>query len=342
MKVEITFHNLAHSTLVTYSTPIKCIKQTKTNITTQNTKLEMINLNLFTLSFILLSSTNALVTNHPTVSKIFPLRTIKIIDDDYSSSRSLGIDTSTSKTLSRRDWFKSSAISASIASLLSCSAPIEYALAFDQSAPLCDPTVSIFQKGERVVYLIGTAHISDDSAQLVGKIVQDVKPNAVFVELDAKRVKMGMKSSDDNSIDAVKRRSEELDPAAIAPKKPSPFDLKAKVLRAGSQAVGKAISGLYKKLESQGFSAGEEFAIAIKEGLALSPPAAIILGDRDVDVTLQRLTEALSKTDIKQLLLNEDLSSFEAKLPDNVKSQLDAGEDLSKEQMTMFVVSSFL
>ena len=109
---------------------------------------------------------------------------------------------------------------------------------------------------------------------------------------------MGMKSNNQSEIDDVKRKSEEVDPS----QKPSQkkvaggmFDLKAKALQAGSQAVGKAISGLYKKLEAEGFSAGEEFVVAIKEGLALSPPATIVLGDRDVDVTLQRLTEALSK-----------------------------------------------
>ena len=151
---------------------------------------------------------------------------------------------------------------------------------------------------------------------------------------------MGMKSNNQSEIDDVKRKSEEVDPS----QKPSQkkvaggmFDLKAKALQAGSQAVGKAISGLYKKLEAEGFSAGEEFVVAIKEGLALSPPATIVLGDRDVDVTLQRLTEALSKTDIKKLFSSDDMTPIQSKLPDQVKAEIDAGQELSKEQMTVFV-----
>ena len=40
----------------------------------------------------------------------------------------------------------------------------------------------------RLVYLLGTAHISEVSAELAGRLVRDTHPNAVFVELDLKRV----------------------------------------------------------------------------------------------------------------------------------------------------------
>lgn len=60
---------------------------------------------------------------------------------------------------------------------------------------ICDPTVSVWQKtsnsvdsGVRTVVLLGTAHISQLSAELAGQLVRDVRPNAVFVELDLKRV----------------------------------------------------------------------------------------------------------------------------------------------------------
>jgi hypothetical protein len=52
----------------------------------------------------------------------------------------------------------------------------------------CDATVSVWRRGRRLVYLLGTAHISEVSAQLAGQLVQDAHPNAVFVELDLKRV----------------------------------------------------------------------------------------------------------------------------------------------------------
>jgi pheromone shutdown protein TraB len=53
---------------------------------------------------------------------------------------------------------------------------------------VCDPTVSVWTRGNRIIYLLGTAHISEGSAQLAGQLVRDVVPEGVFVELDIKRV----------------------------------------------------------------------------------------------------------------------------------------------------------
>ena len=56
------------------------------------------------------------------------------------------------------------------------------------TAALCDPTVSIWERNGRIIYLLGTAHISETSAQLAGQLVRDSHPDAVFVELDFKRI----------------------------------------------------------------------------------------------------------------------------------------------------------
>jgi pheromone shutdown protein TraB len=79
---------------------------------------------------------------------------------------------------------------------------------------------------------------------------------------------------------------------------------------------------MYSKLESEGFKAGDEFAMSVREGLAIG--ATIVLGDRDVEVTLQRLTKAITKTDIRKLLSadSEVEKSMEALLPEGMKSQL--------------------
>jgi hypothetical protein len=59
---------------------------------------------------------------------------------------------------------------------------------------LCDPTVSVWQIGGttsapgRTIVLLGTAHISQLSAELAGTLVREIRPDAVFVELDLKRV----------------------------------------------------------------------------------------------------------------------------------------------------------
>jgi len=56
------------------------------------------------------------------------------------------------------------------------------------SSAVCDPTVRSFSKGTRVLHIVGTAHISSESADLAGRLVHEAKPDAVFVELDATRL----------------------------------------------------------------------------------------------------------------------------------------------------------
>ena len=153
--------------------------------------------------------------------------------------------------------------------------------------PSCDPTVSVWARGSRKLYLLGTAHISAESAQLAGRLVREVQPQAVFVELDAKRVgraKMpsttasdtvsnrvtsGTLASTSSSIDSNPKTydttSSEPPAVGIRARKDSPvqdkinpFDVKARIMRASQALVGDSIKKLYQKLESQGFSAGEE------------------------------------------------------------------------------------
>lgn len=50
----------------------------------------------------------------------------------------------------------------------------------DVSTALCDPSVSTWKnvKRNRVVHILGTAHISSSSADLAGKLVREVSPDA--------------------------------------------------------------------------------------------------------------------------------------------------------------------
>lgn len=76
-------------------------------------------------------------------------------------------------------------------SLAVCSQPALAATATKAIVPtasLCDPTVSIWERNGRTIYLLGTAHISEKSAELAGQLVRDSHPDAVFVELDFKRI----------------------------------------------------------------------------------------------------------------------------------------------------------
>lgn len=244
-----------------------------------------------------------------------------------------------------------------------------------KSSALCDPSVSTLTKKNRIVHILGTAHISSDSAQLAGRLVREVTPKAVFLELDQKRVTRALPTSEtatSSSGPSTERmvsdgggqgRSSgqvmENTPPTEAmlttgpgaettqPKKTNPFNLKEKVLQASSELLGNSIKSLYRKLESDGFSAGEEFSIAAQEGLALG--STIVLGDQDVEITLRRLTEALSKTDIKKLLAadSELEQNMKGLLPEGVAlasspgvASSGAGVDdpeLSKEQFASFI-----
>jgi hypothetical protein len=205
----------------------------------------------------------------------------------------------------------------------------------------CDRTVSVWQRGNRLIYLLGTAHISEQSATLAGQLVRDTHPGAVFVELDLRRV-AGVSSRDmvvDNKtgivstrlalnvndeagsrvvipqITPVSERSDALDlrllargggggtstPVAVPALEASSFGsssnnngnsavmspqsttaaatapqplkkpnfIQSKLNDWGAALVGRAIRGLYSNLGQQGFSPGEEFVTAVKEGQAI-------------------------------------------------------------------------
>jgi len=273
-----------------------------------------------------------------------------VIDDCICGpNNGLNAENNNDATTGRRTWLvqSSTTVAASILSASTSPSRASAAATIEATKPtstvmntsgssipsLCDPSVSIWTKTlpntqqERIIYLLGTAHISTSSADLAGELVRSIKPDAVFVELDAKRVGGGgnvrvepvpsnsLSSSTDDTpmprrlapssssssfeISSSTSAQQQQQPAAEAQSKRSPFDIKGKILDAGSRMVGDSIKGLYKKLGAEGFNPGEEFVVAVKEGLAVG--SQIVLGDRDVDVTLRRLTEALSKTDLKKL-----------------------------------------
>jgi len=226
------------------------------------------------------------------------------------------------------------------------------------------------------VHILGTAHISADSAEVAGRLVKETRPQGVFVELDAKRVgrafspEKGERVADTAGVAAgfvgaggevapgsggggggesprveVTRAERGSGDGAVGSSKRSGWSLNPFqwFQKAGSVLVGDALRGLYKNLESQGFSAGEEFVVAVREGLNIG--SVIILGDRDVDVTLDRLTTALRKTDFKKLLAadSEFERSIQDKLPDELKQSMAAypngnpSSAAEAQQLSLFV-----
>ena len=207
---------------------------------------------------------------------------------------------------SRREWITSAASTATAAAVLALqSQTAQASTTLIQNDPatrtttpdiasniLCDPSVSVFKhpNKQRTVYLLGTAHISSKSAEAAAQLVRDMKPKAVFVELDAKRVKRAIPKSEradeqgkdvsaaspssttntaaaavantsNNSSSSntgiVAASAETIQPEQPTMSKPKPYDVRELALRKGSELLGNSIKGLYQKLESEGFNAGE-------------------------------------------------------------------------------------
>ena len=253
--------------------------------------------------------------------------------------------------LTRREVFQSTA-NIAIASTVSGASPAFGDTTTIEPKPLvsdtlCDPAVSTWVKNDRTIHILGTAHISSASAELAGKMVREIKPNVVFVELDAKRVsRAGLSSSNNPSavsvsssgaqsnsdtstaVDSITENSTSSTPKSSVISTPSSEAPKGRIqisnplVNVGSKYVGNAVKGMYGKLESEGFKAGDEFINSVREGLAID--STIVLGDRDVEVTLKRLTQALAKTDIRKLLSSDSEveKSMEGLLPQEMKTQM--------------------
>ena len=213
------------------------------------------------------------------------------------------------------------------------------------SKTLCDPSVSTWTKRDRTVHILGTAHISSSSAELAGKMVREIQPNVVFVELDKKRVSRAgigggatsglstQPSSSNESLSSAdiastsSSTSKVISTPSVGDDKSNRMQISNPMVTFGSKVVGDSVKGMYGKLESEGFKAGDEFVMSVREGLAIG--STIVLGDRDVEVTLKRLTQALGKTDLRKLLSSnsEVEKSMEGLLPQEMKNQMKQSSD---------------
>lgn len=142
-----------------------------------------------------------------------------------------------------------------------------------QSLPITSvrENVDRIELGDKTIYLVGTAHVSQSSADLAEEIIRDVKPNAVAIELCHSR------------YDSLKN-----------PDKWKKTDIVA-VLREGRGYVLMAqliLAAFQKKLgKNLKVSPGAEMLRAMKVADELG--IATVLADRDIKTTLKRTWHAL-------------------------------------------------
>ena len=228
---------------------------------------------------------------------------------------------------------------------------------------LCQDSVSLFSgpKGAELT-LIGTAHISEDSVDQVRQIIRAQRPQVVMIELDKKRIgkiqkgktleEFGFITPPAASSLPVAFVSEDSDPSlTMMPDKtsapPSPvaaaMSASSNFFQTIAQSVaanilGKALGQFYSSLENIGFVAGGEFKAAVEEGAALG--SKVLLGDRDVDVTLSRLSLALTATPPDQFdaLLDElDHLETQSGVPLLPPPSTPGQDDVTKQDISLFL-----
>lgn len=204
------------------------------------------------------------------------------------------------------------------------------ALAFP---PDCSDSVSVL-KGPmgREVCIIGTAHISEESAEVVRRTVRSLKPDTVMIELDEKRMSRVVDSSTGREVSLEERgfilpmsSSSASQPSpssvtSVSPKASNPGPVPGFMAMVGKtvqsiagNALKKGLGQFYDSVEKLGFSAGKEFIVAVDEAKTLN--ARVLLGDQDVDLTLKNLASALARSDADKFLsLVEKLDDAEREL----------------------------
>ncbi len=131
---------------------------------------------------------------------------------------------------------------------------------------------SVLHQGDKTILLVGTAHISQDSADLVEEIISTEKPDVVCIELDEKRFS-----------------------ALSNPKRWKNLDLKQiiKNKQLSTLLVNLVLASYQKKLGGKlGIQPGTELLTAARAAEKLDIP--IELCDRDVRITLRRAWKSTS------------------------------------------------
>lgn len=152
-----------------------------------------------------------------------------------------------------------------------------------------DHNVSVVQLGEKEIVLVGTAHVSRSSAELVERAIRELKPNSVAVELCSGR------------YDALKD-----------PDRWKNTNLMT-VIRAGKAHLLLAqllLSSFQRKIAKQmGVRPGEEMLRAISVADELNLPT--VLADRDVSTTLRRTWASLKWSSIAKIGVSGVMGALE-------------------------------
>ena len=135
-----------------------------------------------------------------------------------------------------------------------------------QISPTAWPNTTLVERGDKKLYLVGTAHISLNSVREVEAVIDTVRPDTVCVEL----CKMRHEAMTDES------RWRRLDIFQVLKQKKAMFLM-----------ANLALSAYQRRLGAQlGVKPGAELMAGVQRAEAVG--AQLVLADRDIQVTLKR------------------------------------------------------
>src|SRR5699024_7178044 len=137
------------------------------------------------------------------------------------------------------------------------------------------------------IVLIGTAHVSKKSAELVKEVIEEEQPDSVCIELDEQRyqsIQDGNKWKDMDIFHVIKEK-------------------KASLL-----LINLAISSFQKRIAKQfGIEAGQEMIQGIES--AKEVDAELVLADRNIQITFSRIWRSVGLKG-RALLLSQVIASI--------------------------------
>lgn len=153
------------------------------------------------------------------------------------------------------------------------------------------------------LHVVGTAHVSEASAEQVKRAIQEYQPSTVMVELCQSRADKLRRQLDQGHGGAM----EELLRLVMGPG------------NVGAKALQLGLGMFYRFFRSAGMDPGKEMVVAMQEADRIG--AELIYGDQDVRFTLSKLQQALSVSDILKILQPQPV-------PEELKQLLGGSKDL--------------
>lgn len=148
------------------------------------------------------------------------------------------------------------------------------------------PTVSLLraEDTDNEIYLIGTAHVSQSSADEVSTLIEMVKPDTVFIELDPPRAARLIHEHQDSMEEQFEKAAGSF--ARYLPQ----------VMGGGGnrqqELLGEYIRGFYQILKRYGLVPGVDMLSAIRSGERVG--ARLLYGDRDANDTMRELAATMN------------------------------------------------